>query len=410
MNEELLRKYARLAVRSGVNVQPGQLLIINAPVKDHQFVEYCVEEAYKAGADEVDVKWSDENITHMSYQYRTVESLSNVPDWSVERVKYEHERKCCYLSISSSTPGLNSDLDQNKMRTAMIASMKKMEPYRSYTSNNEGQWSIVALPNPGWAKRVFPDKSEEDALKALWDAILYTVRVSDDNDPVEAWKKHDEDMLAHCRKLTSYQFESLHFTSGLGTDLNVELVKNHVWVGGGCKTPEGVFFNPNMPTEECFCMPHRDKVNGQVYASKPLSYSGKLIEDFWFEFRDGVVTDYGAAKQQEALKSLLDTDEGSRHLGEVALVPYDSPISLMDTLFYNTLFDENAACHLALGRCYPENLEGGTAMSKEELLAHGANSSMNHVDFMFGTADMKVVGRLADGSKVTVFENGSFVI
>ncbi len=252
--------------------------------------------------------------------------------------------------------------------------------------------------------------SEEDAVNALWQAILFSVRVREDNDPVKEWEQHDKELLEHCDVLNSHQFKALHFENSKGTDLTVGLVKNHIWVGGGCSTPEGVFFNPNMPTEECFCMPDRNNVNGKVYASKPLNYAGKLVEDFWFEFKDGKVVDYGASNGREALTQLLDTDEGARHLGEVALISYDSPISNLNILFYNTLFDENASCHLALGRCYPENVAGGIEMSDEELLEVGGNNSMEHVDFMFGTSDMTVTGIKEDGSEVTVFANGNFAI
>ena len=410
MTKEVLQKYAKLAVCSGVNVQPDQLLIINASVKDYEFVEMCVEEAYKAGASEVIVKWNDENIRHMDYEYQKLETLCDIPDWAEERVKWEHDRKCCYLSISSGTPGFMADIDPEKMKQSMIASMKRMSKYQAYTMNNQGQWSVIALPNPKWAKIVFPDKDEDEAVKALWDAILFSVRVREDNDPVAEWEKHDKALEAHCDILNAHQFKAMHFSNKKGTDLTVNLVKNHIWVGGGCTTPDGVFFNPNMPTEECFCMPDRNNVNGTVYASKPLSYSGKVIEDFWFRFENGQVVEYGAAKNEEALKQLLDTDEGSKRLGEVALISYDSPISNLNVLFFNTLFDENASCHLALGRCYPENVEGGIEMSKEELLAAGGNDSMNHVDFMFGTSDMTVTGIKEDGSTVTVFSEGNFVI
>ena len=410
MNKEILKKYARLAVRTGVNVQPGQLLVIRASVKDSEFIEYCVEEAYKAGAGSVMVNWSDENITHMSYEYQSLETLCEIPDWMEEKTKWEHEKKCCYLSVASGTPGLMADIDQEKMRKSMIANMMKMQKYQAYTMNNMGQWSVVALPNPRWAKRVFPDKAEEEAVDALWSAILTSVRVSEDNDPIEEWKKHDERLASHCDILNAHQFKALHFKNRKGTDLTVNLVKNHIWVGGGCKTPEGVFFNPNMPTEECFCMPDRNNVNGKVFASKPLNYSGKVIENFWFEFKDGVVVNYGAEKGEEAIKTLLETDEGSKHIGEVALISYDSPISNLNILFFNTLFDENASCHLALGRCYPENVEGGIEMDEQQLAEVGGNSSMNHVDFMFGTADMSVTGIKEDGSEVTVFADGNFVI
>ncbi len=410
MNKEILKKYARLAVRTGVNVQPGQLLVIRASVKDSEFIEYCVEEAYKAGAGSVMVNWNDENITHMSYEYQSLETLCEIPDWMEEKTKWEHEKKCCYLSVASGTPGLMADIDQEKMRKSMIANMMKMQKYQAYTMNNMGQWSVVALPNPRWAKRVFPDKTEEEAVDALWSAILTSVRVTEDNDPINEWKKHDERLASHCDILNAHQFKALHFKNSKGTDLTVNLVKNHIWVGGGCRTPEGVFFNPNMPTEECFCMPDRNNVNGKVFASKPLNYAGKVIENFWFEFKEGVVVNYGAEKGEEAIKTLLETDEGSKHIGEVALISYDSPISNLNILFFNTLFDENASCHLALGRCYPENVEGGTEMDEHQLAEVGGNSSMNHVDFMFGTADMSVTGIKEDGSEVTVFAEGNFVI
>ncbi|MBR0385494.1 MAG: aminopeptidase [Erysipelotrichaceae bacterium] len=410
MNQTILRKYARLAVLKGANVQKDQLLVINASVRDAEFVEYCVEEAYKAGAGSVMVHWSDENVSHMGYQYSSVETLSEVPDWMVDRRKWEQESHCAYLMVDSDTPGLMADIDPQKMQTVQLAYMKKMEPYMAYTMNNEGQWCIVALPNPRWAVKVFPDKSEEEAQKALWDAILYSVRVREDNDPVAEWDSHNAEMVRHCDILNGYQFDRLHFESELGTDLYVGLVKNHIWVGGGCTTPEGVFFIPNMPTEECFCMPDRNNVNGIVHASKPLSFHGKVIEDFWFRFENGRVEDYGAAKEQETLKSLLDTDEGSRHLGEVALISYDSPISNLGILFFNTLFDENASCHLALGRCYPENVQGGIEMEPDQLMEAGGNNSMNHVDFMFGTPEMKVTGITSDGKEITVFEHGKFVI
>lgn len=410
MEEAILRKYARLAVCSGANVQKGQLLIINASVRDALFAELCVEEAYKAGAGKVDVRWNDDTVTHLAYQYETEQSLSRVADWELARKQDEIDQKGCYLYIDSEVPGFFKDIDADKMQKASMARRKKMKPYQSYTMNNIGQWSIVAVPSPQWAEKVFSDKSQDQAVEALWDAILKSVRIDKTNDPEAEWQRHDRDLADHCRILNSYQFDYLHFTSGLGTDLKVHLVKNHIWVGGGSTTPAGVFFNPNMPTEECFCMPDRNHVDGIVYASKPLSLSGKVVEDFWFRFKDGCVVDYGARKEKEALDKMLSTDRGSRYLGEVALISYDSPISNMNIMFYNTLFDENASCHLALGACYPENLTGGLDMTEEEVLAHGGNSSVNHVDFMFGTKDMEVTGVTADGRKVPIFRKGNFVI
>ena len=409
-NEGLLKKYASLAVCTGINIEKGQLLVIRASVKDHEFVELCVKEAYEAGAGKVSVVWNDENISHMSYEYETTESLSFVPDWVVERTRYQQERGAAFLTIDSETPGLMADIDQDKLQTVRLEYMKRMKPFQAYTMNNIGQWCIIALPGKKWAKKVFPEKGEDEAVDALWEAILQAVRINEDNDPVAEWKAHDEELMRHCKLLNEYNFDRLHFVSELGTDLYVGLVKDHVWSGGGNYSKSGTFFNANIPTEEVFCMPDRNRVDGKVFASKPLSHAGKVIEDFWFSFRDGIVIDYGAKKEKDALTKLLDTDEGSRHLGEVALISYDSPISNQNILYFNTLFDENASCHLALGRCYPENIKGSEEMSEEELLSHGGNQSMNHVDFMFGTKEMRVTGIQNDGTEVSIFKDGNFVI
>ena len=409
MDEKILKKYAALAVRNGVNVRPGQPLVITAAVQDAPFVRMCAEEAYSAGASKVTVRWTDETLTHMGYEHQSVETLTDIPDWITERERYEQGQGVCYLHIESDTPGFMGDVDQEKIRQYRLAAMKKLEPYQTYTINNIGQWSIVAVPGRGWAKKVFPDLPEDEAVEALGDAILYASRVLADNDPAAEWKRHDEELEERCRILNGYQFSALHFTNSLGTDLTVGLVKDHIWAGGRSFTPEGVAFNANIPTEECFCMPDRLRVDGKVFASMPLDLRGTLVKDFWFEFKDGKVADHSAAEGLEALDGMLETDEGSTRLGEVALVPYESPISKQGILYFNTLFDENASCHLALGRCYPENIRGGEEMEPDELLAAGGNYSMNHVDFMFGTADMNVTGIGADGSQTPVFRNGNFV-
>lgn len=409
MNEILLRKYARLAVRTGANIQPGQLLVINASVKDHEFAKMCAEEAYLAGAGEVLVDWSCEGLTLLSYTYCSIDTLTEIPDYIYDKRKYAQDKGCAYLLIASETPGLLADIDPEKIQASYIAAMKKLKPLQEYTLASHGQWSVIAVPSVGWAKKVFPDKTEEDAVKSLWEAILMTVRIDEENDPVVEWNKHNEKLSRYCEILNDYNFEKLHFESSNGTDLYVGLVKNHLWKGGSGLTTKGIVFNPNMPTEEVFSMPDKNNVHGKVVATKPLSYSGKLIENFWFEFKDGKVVNHGAEKELETLTNLLDTDEGSRRIGEVALISYDSPISLSNILFYNTLFDENASCHLALGQAYPDNVKGGTEMTEEQLTEAGANASMNHVDFMFGSEDMKITGIKADGEEVAVFEKGNFV-
>lgn len=408
-SKTVMEKYAKLAVVMGANVQPEQMLVINASVADYEFVRMCVKAAYDAGAGYVKVNWNDEQHNLMNYQYCTVETLTEFPQWSYDMREWAQKKGCCFLYIESSTPGLLKDIDPEKVQKVQIEASRKYEPLQHYTMNNEGQWSIVALPSAGWACKVFPDKSEDEAIQALMEAILMSVRVSEENDPVAEWEKHNAEILNHSAKLNEYRFKALHFTNELGTDLTVELVKNHVWAGGCEESTKGVLFNPNMPTEENFCMPLKTGVNGRVHASMPLSYQGKLIEDFWLEFKDGKVIDFGAQKEQDTLKNLIEFDAGSCYLGEVALISYDSPIRETGILFYNTLFDENASCHLALGRAYPMNVKGGTEMTQEELSAAGANYSMTHVDFMFGSREMHIEGICEDGTTVTVFDHGNFV-
>lgn len=409
VTEKMYDKLAELVVKKGVNVQKDQPVVINASIRDAEFVKKVVKNAYEAGARYVSVEWRDSDITKMGYQYMSNETLSEIPQWQYDKRKYQQDGGACYLSITSDKPGSMADVDGEKMRIANMAFYAKMGDLMSYTMNNEGQWCVFGVPSLEWAKVVFPDLSDEEAFEKLGDAIFEVTRVTEDNDPIEEWTRHDKELLEHARKMNEYDFRELHFTSELGTDLTVGLVDGHIWVAGGSVTPKGVFFDPNMPTEECFSMPLKTGVNGIVYASKPLSYNGKVIEDFWLRFENGKVVDYDAKKEKESLKRLLEFDEGSSYLGEVALVPYDSPISRSGILFFNTLYDENATCHLALGRPYPENIKGGEQMSKEELAQHGANDSMQHEDFMFGTREMDIDGIRKDGTIIPVFRKGNFV-
>ncbi|MBR0462526.1 MAG: aminopeptidase [Erysipelotrichaceae bacterium] len=402
-------KLAQLVVKKGVNVQKDQPVIITAYLHDADFVRKVAYYAYEAGARYVSIDWRDSDLTKMAFKYGTKEVLSEIPQWQYDKTKYQQDGGACYIHITSDKPGALADVDGEKLNIANMAYYTKMADLMSYTMNNEGQWCVVGVPSLEWAKVVFPDLSDEEAFEKLGDAIFAVTRVSEDNDPIEEWNRHDEELISHSKKLNEYNFRKLHFTSGLGTDIYVELVKDHIWVGGGCTTPKGVYFDPNMPTEECFCMPLKTGTQGIVYASKPLSYFGKVIEDFWLKFEDGKVVDFDAKKEKETLAQLLSFDEGSSYLGEVALVPYDSPVSKSGILFFNTLYDENAACHLALGRPYSENIKGGNVMSKEELAAHGANDSMQHEDFMFGTEDMDIDGIQEDGTVIPVFRNGNFV-
>ncbi|MBR4421839.1 MAG: aminopeptidase [Erysipelotrichaceae bacterium] len=410
VTEKMYDKLAQLVVKKGVNVQKDQPVVIRGSVRDAAFIRKVAKYAHEAGAKYVSVDWRDSELTKMSYQYDSLEVLSEIPQWMYDKTKYLQDDGACYISIASDKPGAMADVDSETINAANMAYYTKMADLMSYTMNNEGQWCVIGVPSPEWAKVVFPDLPEEEAFEKLGDAIFAVTRVTEDNDPIREWEEHDRELLEHSSRMNEYDFKELHFTSELGTDLTVGLVEGHIWVAGGCSTPKGVFFDPNLPTEECFSMPLKTAVNGIVYASKPLSYNGKVIKDFWLEFKDGKVIAYDAREEKESLKQLLEFDEGSSYLGEVALVPYDSPVSKSDILFFNTLYDENAACHLALGRPYPENIKNGIGMSKEELIAHGANDSMQHEDFMFGTREMDIDGITHDGKIIPVFRKGNFVL
>lgn len=408
-SENLLRKYARLAVAVGTNVQKGQMLVINTTTDCSAFVRLCVEEAYAIGAKMVTVRWSDDPISHTTYVNADVETLEEIPAWQVAQLNYIMDKGAAMLSVHAPTPGLLGDVDPIKVQRANIALRTAIKDYQAYMMGDQTQWSVVSIPTTAWAVKVFPELEPSVAVDRLWDAILKAVRVEENNDPVAEWKKHNQMLANHNRILNDYNFKKLHFVSSTGTDLMLELVENHVWAGGSGYSVKGIEFNPNMPTEESFCMPYKFGVNGKVVATKPLNYQGRLIDGFWLQFKDGKVVDFDAAKEKETLKGLLEFDEGSSYLGEVALISHDSPISNSKILFLNTLFDENASCHLALGRAYPMNVKNGTEMTQEELTALGSNNSMEHEDFMFGSADMKITGITHEGLEIELFNNGNFV-
>ena len=408
--KEQLKQYASLAVQVGANVQPGQLVWVNSSTETKELARQIVEKAYQAGAKKVVVNWGDDYVSHSSLNYQDNETLASVDQWVIDKFKHFIAQDGCVISITSPIPGLNKDIDPSKLQTAAIARNKALKFYQDHMMGNKAQWTIVAAPNKVWAKKVFPDLDEEKAVEKLWDAILKASRVNEGSDPVLEWEKHNEKLLRNNKLLNDHNFKSLKFKNALGTDLVIDLIDGHVWAGGGEHSTKGVYFNPNIPTEENFTMPYKYGVNGKVVATMPLNYQGNLIEDFWLEFKDGKVVNYDAKKQKDALKNLLAFDQGSSYLGEVALVSHYSPISQMGLLFYNTLFDENASCHLALGRAYPMNVKGGNDMTNEQLERIGSNQSMAHSDFMFGSADMHIIGVKEDGSEVIVFENGDFVL
>jgi aminopeptidase len=408
--EILVEKLANLAVKIGVNVQKDQVVVVNAPTQAADIARKVTKNAYEAGAKKVIINWRDELAGRYSYEYETIETLQDIPQYSIDRMHYFVDNDACVISIVSPIPGANKGVDPNKMQAAGIATSKALNFYREHMMGNRSQWTIIAASNPIWAKKVFPNLPEDEADEALWEAIFKASRIEEKTNPVDEWNKHNSALISHNRILNDFQFDSLHFTNSLGTDLTIKLVENHVWSGGQETATTGVVFNPNIPTEENFTMPHKYGVNGKVVATKPLDYQGNLIEDFWLEFKDGKVVDFDAKKEKSTLKNLLDFDKGSSYLGEVALIGFNSPISQANILFFNTLFDENASCHLALGRAYPMNVKGGTEMDIKELEKLGYNNSMSHSDFMFGSENMNIVGITKDGKKVQIFTNGNFVI
>lgn len=406
----LLEKYATLAAETGANVQKGQDVVIRSSTETRELARAITNAAYKAGARRVSVQWSDDYVSRYGLEHMNTETLEEVPEWIVEQTKHFINSGACFISITSPVPGLNAGIDPVKMQRAAMSRMKKLKFAQDHMMGNKTQWTIVAAPNAEWAQKVFPNTPKEEAIEKLWQAIFKACRVTEDNNPVNDWAEHNARLASHNAVLNQHQFDSLHFSNSIGTDITIKLVDNHVWAGGNEHTTSSVEFNPNIPTEESFTMPHRDGTSGKVVATKPLNYQGNLIEDFWLEFKDGMVVDYDAKKEKDTLKNLIELDEGSSRLGEIALISHNSPISNSDILFLNTLFDENASCHMALGRAYPMNVENGVNMSQDALEAIGYNQSMAHSDFMFGSADLKVVGTKKDGTKIVVFENGDFVI
>lgn len=411
MNQELLNKYAAFTVQVGVNVQKGQTLIIRCPVEGAYFGRACMEAAYKAGARDVVIRWEDEKAARIRMELGEEEALSETKPYELRSyLDYaESEGGCCLLAIHASDPEIFKGLDTAKINRVSLAKQEAMKSWREYTMKDRVQWCVVAIPTPAWAASVFPGLAEDEAQEKLWGAIFDVCRVTG-GDPVSAWKEHVAKTSACRDKLNELQLESIHMTSSNGTDLTVGLAEGHTWEGACSKAENGAVFIANVPTEEVFTAPHRERVNGVVKGTKPYVYNGQLIEGFSVTFKDGVVVDYSAEKNAELLGQLLDSDEGARRIGEIALVPASSPINRSGLLFYNTLFDENAACHIAFGAGYPTTVKGGAAMTTEELLACGVNDSAIHEDVMVGAEDMTITGLTKTSETVTIFENGEWAI
>lgn len=408
MNQERLKKYAALIVKAGVNLQPDQTLVITAPIETAPFARMVAEEAYEAGAREVVMDWNDELSKKIKYLKAPEAIFDEYPQWKQLFYQSYANEGAAFVSIAAEDPELMKMVDPQRIMRAQKASNTANTAFRERLMGNANTWNVVSVPTASWAVKVFPEMEAEAAMEALWEAILASVRV-DEPDPVAAWERHKKHLEATSHWLNEQQFHQLHFSNSLGTDLTITLPKGHIWTGGAEVSQQGVDFIANMPTEEVFTLPHRQGVEGRVVSSMPLQYNGNLIEHFSITFKQGKIVAFTAEKGYETLKGLIETDEGSHYLGEVALVPHDSPISNTGILFYNTLFDENASCHLAIGKAYPVCLSGGTAMSKEEQLQAGINDSLVHEDFMIGTADMKITGVTADGLRVPIFQQGNYV-
>ena len=408
MNETTLKKYAELLVKAGGNVQKGQFVVIGCSVDDAEFGRLVQTCAYDVGASDVFMEWSDEFTTRTRFLRGSDELFDNFPEWVVRKLDQHDERGAVYLRVVSSDPDLLAGVDPSRLMRSTKASMAATKEHSARLMNNTLRWSICAVPSPAWAKKVFPDLSEDKAIEKLWGHILKGARADGEN-PIADWETHKNNFTKRVDYLNKMQFSALRITTGIGTDITLGLVKNHVWVGGGDTSKDGIPFFPNLPTEEIFTMPDRHVADGRVVASMPLSYQGNLIDSFEMTFKNGRVESYSAKQGEKVLANIMEMDEGARRLGEVALVANSSPIGQMGTLFYNTLFDENAAAHFALGKAYPSNMVGGEDLKTEDLEKAGGNDSLLHVDFMFGTSDMKVVGIGKDGSETVFLVNGEFV-
>lgn len=406
MNKTTLKKYAKLIVRVGVNLQEGQDVIINASMDQKELVTLIVEEAYLAKARKVKVDWNElPEIYKLMVKYESLETLSEVPNWSVEKLKYQVEKNPARIYVLSDDPDALKGIDQEKVAKMRMARHKIVKPYVDQM-NNQYQWTIVAAPSEKWAKKVFPALSKKEAINKLWDAILLTARVN--GDPIKNWENHNQDLLSRCNYLNSFDFDYLEYKASNGTDFKVWMLDKCQWLGGGETSLRGIYYNPNMPTEECFTTPIKGKAEGIVYATKPLSYNGELIENFSFTFKDGKVVSFHAEKGEELLRHMLSMDDSSSYLGECALVPFSSPVNETGILFYNTLFDENATCHLALGAGFSDCVKNYENYTKKDFDEMGINDSIIHVDFMIGTKDLNITGVTKDGQRVALFRNGTW--
>jgi len=405
--EEKLDRLALVAVRVGLNLQPGQEVVVSASLEHISFVRRITEHAYKAGANLVTTLYSDDETTLARYKYAPDSSFDFTAQWMADGIAQAFRSNAARLGIAGANPSLLKDQDPSKVSRANIAASKASKPAMELVTRHAINWSILAGATPAWAKLVFPDLPEAEAVSRLWEAIFKASRI-DGDDPVQDWKNHGANIHKRVKLLNDKRYHTLHF-KGPGTDLKVGLADDHLWAGGGGVGGNGIFSNANIPTEECFTTPHKDRVNGTVSASKPLSHQGTLIENIQCTFENGRIVEANASAGQDALRKLIAVDDGAARLGEVALVPHSSPIAQSGLLFWNTLFDENAASHIALGQAYATCLIDGEHMDEATLASKGANSSLIHVDWMIGGGTMDVDGLDADGKAEPLMRQGEWV-
>jgi aminopeptidase len=403
-----LKNYARLVLKVGINLQEGQILFINAPIMAKEFIREVVRIAFEEGAKDVIVDWYDDEIRRMKYDLAPMDAFKEFPMWKAKGYEEMAANGAGFLSIIAPTPELFKGVDPEKLSLSQQTSGRAMKPFSHYVQSGKIQWSGAAIPSKEWAELVFPDLDEEAGIEALWEMIFYITRVATE-DPIKSWEIHNEALKNRVQLLNEREFTSLHYTAE-GTDLTIELPENHVWMGGSGSTLSGVSFTPNIPTEEVFCAPKKTGVNGRVKSTKPLNFGGQLIKGMSFVFENGRIVEYHADSGYDILKKLVETDEGSQYLGEIALVPHDSPISNTNLLFYNTLYDENASCHLAIGSAYSMNLKDASELSDEQLEDRGLNTSITHVDFMIGSDKLNIDGVSKDGEIIALFRGGNWVI
>lgn len=402
-----LEKFAELIVRTGVNLQSGETLVVNSPIECADFARRLAEEAYRAGAKKVSVIYNDQRLSKINFMHADSDVLTDIPKWAVMQREAIVDEKACYIAIASDDPTIFQGLDPKKISDVSRATHKAYKKFYDASMTNGIKWCVMSVPNAAWAQKVFPSLSEKQAVLKLWDYIFKTMRL-DKKDPVKAWAQHQKKLEKRCRYLNRMQFDAFRYSNSIGTDVTVKMNKNYVFAGGAELSKDGCLFSANMPTEEVFSAPKRDGVDGRLVSALPLCENGEIIRNFTLTFENGRITDFSAEEGYETLKGIIETDEGSRYLGEIAMVGFDNPIRKLGVLFYNTLFDENASCHFAIGQAYA-SVKGADKMTEEEQFAAGLNQSATHVDFMVGTEDLSIVG-VKNGVETPIFINGNWAI